>query len=129
MKEMSMKKAPLLVAIVVFILMIASRCGVTPVFNGNRTGNDKEFIMDYTVLNKTDSQEMKLNKDTIVNVEIENKSGRLDIVVTDENGENIYKGDNASSGKFSITIPKDGKYKFSVTGDKAKGSISFKVAQ
>ncbi len=44
-------------------------------------------------------------------------------------GEEIYRGDDASSGSFSLEIPKTGTYKFSVTGTNAKGSVSFKIAK
>lgn len=42
-------------------------------------------------------------------------------------GQELYRGDNASSGKFSLKIPKRGTYK--VAGSKAKGGVSFKVAE
>lgn len=97
-------------------------------FNGSRTSNDAQFIMKYSILNDTKTHEMKLKEGTIIDVVIENKSGRLDVLITDENGEKIYKGDDTLSGKFSIRILKTGTYKFVVTGKKAKGGVSFKVA-
>jgi hypothetical protein len=123
-----MKKLSLLILISVLTLLIASGCS-KQVFNGNRTSNDSQFVMDYTVLSRTETHNMKLEKDTVVNVVIENKSGRLDIVVADAGGREIYKSNNAISGNFSIQIPRSDTYKFSVTGNKAKGSVSFKVAK
>lgn len=96
------------------------------VFSVNRTGNT--FKLDYTNLNETKTHEMKLKEGTVIHVNIENKSGRVDILVADANGQEMYRGDNAASSKFSITTPKAGTYKFSVTGSKARGSTSFKVA-
>lgn len=49
--------------------------------------------------------------------------------MTNVDGQEIYRGDNASSGKFSLKIPKTGTYKFAVTGSKAKSGVSFKVAE
>ncbi len=118
----------LLIFMNVLILVIATSCN-KQVFNGNRTGNDEQFIMDYSVLNKTDSQEMELKEGTIIDVIIENESGRVDILVAEVDGEKIYRGDDASSSSFSLEIPKTGTYKFSVTGTNAKGNVSFKVAK
>lgn len=123
-----MKKFSILIVMIILILVLATSCK-KQVFNGNRTGNDEQFIMDYSVLNKTDSQEMDLEEGTIIDVVIEDESGRVDILVTEVDGEEIYRGDDASSGSFSLEIPKTGTYKFSVKGTNAKGSVSFKVAK
>lgn len=123
-----MKKFPLLMILSILILIIVSSCG-KQVFNGNRTSNDEQFIMDYSVLNKTETHKMKLKQGSIINVSIENKSGRVDILVANAEGKEIYRGDNADSSKFSLEIPKTDTYKFSVTGNKAKGGVSFKIAE
>lgn len=107
------------------ILIITTSCR-SQVFNRNRTNN--QLILEYSILNRTESHSMELKEQTIVNVIIENTSGRVDILVADATGQEIYRGDNATSGKFSLKIPKTDTYRFSVTGKKAKGSVSFKVA-
>lgn len=122
-----MRKSLFLIILNMLIFVAAIGCS-RQVFNGNRTGNDKQFIMDYTVLNKTELHEIRLKEGDKIDVIIENKSGRIDILVTDTEGKEIYRGDNASSGKFSLKIQKTDTYKFSVAGSKAKGSVSFKVA-
>lgn len=126
---MSLLKKPLIVTLLIFFILIITGCGNEPVFNGSRTSNDVQFIMDYSILNDTMTHEMKLKEGTNVNVIIENESGRLDILVKNVDGQEIYRGDNASSGEFSLKIPKTGSYQFSVTGSKAKGGVSFKVAE
>lgn len=70
-----------------------------------------------------------LEKGTSIDVKIEDKSGRVDIRVTDSKDKEIYRGDDASSGSFSLEIPETGTYKFTVTGKKAKGSVSFMAAE
>jgi len=122
-----MKKFSLLIILSMLILITAAGCS-EPVFNGNRTSNDVQFIMDYSILSRAETHEMKLKEGATINVIIKNNSGRVDILVADTNGKEIYKGDNAASGNFSLKIPKTDTYKFSVTGSKAKGSVSFKVA-
>lgn len=121
-----MKKFSLLIILSMFILIIAAGCS-KPAFNGNRTSNNVQFIVDYSVLNRAETHEMKLKDGANINVIIENKSGRVDILVADANGKEIYRGDNAASGKFSLKIPKADTYKFSIAGSDAKGSVSFIV--
>jgi hypothetical protein len=53
----------------------------------------------------------------------------LDILVEDINGEVIYKGNNVSTGEFSIVIPKTNNYIITVSGKKAIGSVAFKVVE
>jgi len=110
----------------VLILLITTGCR-KQVFSGSITGNEKLLLMDYSILNSTKTHDIKLEKGEIINVVIENKSGNLDILVSDSNEEKLYKADNATSGKFSFKIPKTDTYKFSITGSNAKGSVSFKV--
>ena len=120
------KKSYLLTILILFMIFISIGCN-KQAFVGNSTSNASKFVMDYSILNCTKTHEMKLEKGAKINAVIESQSGSIDILVTDEDGKEIYKGDNASSGKFALNIPKTGTYKFSVTGSKAKGSVSFKV--
>lgn len=121
-----LKKISIAVILSALALMIFAGCEKRT-FNGSSTGNDEEFIIDYSIMNCTKTNEMKLKEGTKVNVVIENKSGKLDILITNSNGEKIYKGDNVSSSKFSIEILKEDTYKVSVTGENAKGNVSFKA--
>lgn len=122
------KKIFLLILLSLFIVVFTAGCG-KQTFNGNRTSNDTQFIMDYTILNKTVTHEMKLEEGAIINVSIVNESGILKILVADTEGQEIYRGDKADTSEFKLEIQKAGTYKFTVTGSKAKGSISFKVAE
>jgi hypothetical protein len=123
-----MKKLFLSMILSVLLMLVIFTACSKQVFDGSCTGNDEQFVVDYSVLNCTKTHEIKLEKGATINVIVESKSGRVDILVVDENGEEIYKGDNASSGKFLIDILKTGLYKFSVTGSNAKGSVNFRVA-
>ena len=42
-------------------------------FNGSRTGNDSQFLMEYTIFNTTDSQLLELKKGDKIHGEIERK--------------------------------------------------------
>jgi hypothetical protein len=121
-----MKKISLIIlSILVFSIFIG--CS-RPSFNGSRTSNNKQFLMEYSVLNTTETSEMELKEGTIIDAEVESKGGRVNILVESINGGKIYTGENVGTGKFSLKIKKSDTYKFTVTGDNAKGSISFKVA-
>jgi hypothetical protein len=123
-----MKKLTSLLLIGALLLTLFTACG-KQIFDGSRTGNDKQFIMDYKVLNKTETHEMKLDKGAKVDVAIKNTSGRLDVFVESADGKEIYKGNDIESGQFTLEIKDAGNYKFIVTGSKAKGSVSFKVRE
>lgn len=122
-----MKKLSILMILSMLILVIATGCS-KQVFDGNRTSNDAQFVMEYSILNCTKTHEIKLEKGAIINVIIESNSGRVDILVEEVNGEEIYKGANATSNEFSLNVDKTGTYMFTVTGNNAKGSVSFKIA-
>lgn len=107
-----------------FFIVTLTACG-GPKFNGNRTGNESQLIMDYSVFTGTDYQLLELEKGDEIAVEIVSDSGRIDLEVKIEDKEPIYTGSDASTGSFKLTIPESGTYKCSVTGEKAKGSVSF----
>ncbi len=116
--------------LIISALLIAALAGCQEqVFDGSKTGNDKQFILDYSVLNRTMTHEMELKQGMVIDVNIENRSGRVDILITDANGESIYRGDNASSCSFSIEAQEAGTYHFTVTGSNAKGGIRFVVKE
>lgn len=114
--------------IVILLMFLFSACSITKFnstkFNGNRTGNDSQLIMDYRVLNVEDSQILDLKKGDIVDFKIISESGRVDIILQKEGEAHIYKGVDIPTSSFSVDIPEDGKYKVSVTGKNAKGNVS-----
>lgn len=108
-----------------FFILLLSGC-IEPSFNGSRTGNKDQFIMEYSIMNTEDSQILTLEKDDIVDVQIVSDAGQLSITLQKDDEKPIYKDDNISSTQsFQIIIKESGKYKLIVKGDRAKGSISF----
>jgi hypothetical protein len=120
-----MKKTTLLISQLLFVLLFAACAAQT--FDGSKTGNDTQFITSYRLLNTTLTHEMELSSGDVVAVGIVSDSGRVDVLVADEDGGVIYQGDDAPSSSFKLEIAKDGKYTFSVTGKKARGGVSFAV--
>lgn len=115
-----------IIIISALIFIIISGCQ-NQVFEGNILSDRTEFVLDYSYLNMTQTHEMFLAQGKIIDVNIENNSGSLDIIIEDVSGEEIYRGNDVDSCKFSIEIPYMGTNKFSVIGHKAAGNVSFKV--
>jgi len=114
----------------IYIIILSCLTGcVKSKFDGSRTSNDVQFIMEYSVFNDIEYHEMNLEKDDVIEVKIENESGRIDIIIADFEGNEIYRGNDALTGEFKITITESNTYKFSVSGKDAKGSVSFKVVE
>ncbi len=108
--------------ILVFTL---TACGTD--FDGSRTGNDSEFIMNYKILNKTDSQDLIVAKGDTIHAEIIVESGSLSFKIQKDDGlVPVYEGKDVSfSDEFDVEIEESGTYIVTVTGKKAKGSVSF----
>lgn len=120
-----MKAAKVLALICALVFSLAG-CQSTA-FDGSRVGDDVQFVLEYKVLNGRQTHEMALEQGERLHVQIEHKSGRLDISVTGPDGKEIYRGNDADTGAFYLEIQQTGEYGFSVTGAKAKGSVSFVV--
>lgn len=110
-----------------FILVLSlTACGAD--FDGSRTGNNNEFMMDYKVFNKTDSQDLIVEKGDTIHAEIIVEGGSLSFRIQREDEVPVYEGEDVSfSDEFDIDIEESGTYTVSVTGEKAKGSVSFTV--
>ncbi len=94
-------------------------------FNGSRTGSDSELVMEYSMFNTTDSQLLTLEKDDVIDVEIVNDSGKLDVVIQEDDKNPVFEGNNLKTSTFQVKVNESGTYKITVTGKKAKGSVSF----
>lgn len=108
----------------ILILTISFTACTSTKFNGSRTGNKNQLIMDYKVLNTTDLQELELEKGDIVNFEVVSTEGSVDILLQKGNEEPIYKNTKIPTSAFQVEIEDSGMYTVSITGKKAKGSVS-----
>ena len=98
-------------------------------FDGSRMGNDGEFIMDYKILDTTDSQNLIVAEGDTIHAEIIVESGSLSFKIQkDDSLVPVYEGKDVSfSDEFDVEIEESGTYIVTVTGKKAKGSVSFMV--
>ncbi len=120
-----MKKALLIVSMLAITIFL-SACGTD--FDGSRIGNDNEFIMQYSVLNTTDMQELTVETGDTIHVNLVVKKGSLSIKIQKDGEEPIYEDNGISaSNEFDVEIDESGTYTVEVTGKKAKGSVSFIV--
>lgn len=114
--------------IVCTLALMASFTGCDTKFDGSRTGNDSEFIMEYSVLNKTDTQDLIAKSGDTIGGKITVHKGSLSIKIQKDEEEPIYENNGISeSTEFDVEIDESGTYTVSVTGEKTKGSVSFTV--
>ena len=117
-----------MLSILCAIMIIVSLTACSSDFDGSRTGNDNEFSMEYKVLNKTDSQDLKLQNGDKINAKIIIDGGTLAIKIQKDDEEPIYESDGISaSNEFEVEVEESGIYTITVTGKKAKGSVNFNV--
>ena len=120
-----MKKVFSVVVIALFSFLLVS-CSST--FDGSRTGNDSEFIMDYKVFNTTDTQDLTVEAGDMIHAKIVMEGGQLSFKIQkDEDAPICESVDSSSSDEFDVEIEDSGTYTVTVTGAKAKGSVSFTV--
>ena len=81
--------------------------------------------MEYRILDKEESAEMKLTEGDQIQVHISHTTGNVDVIVGQNGEEPIYKGTAQENADFILTIPKTGSYQISATGHRAKGESSF----
>lgn len=103
----------------------ATACKGNVKFDGERTGNDSEFILEYEMFNGSDSQDLKLQKGDSLEVEVVNDGGTLNMdIVKKDDGETLYEGENLRTSSFEIKATEDGIYEVSVEGEKAVGEVT-----
>ena len=120
-----MKATIYLSAALLVMCFLLTGCGQTNTFAGTRSSNETEFRMEYSILDKEESAEMKLAEGDQLQVSISHTVGNVDVIVGQNGEEPIYKGTGQENTDFILTIPKTGCYIISVTGHRAKGKVSF----
>jgi len=119
------QKITILSAIMLVICLLLTGCGGNSTFDGSRTSDDIGFRMEYSILDKEESAEMKLTEGDQIQVHISHITGNVDVIVGENGEEPIYKGTEQENADFILTVLKTGCYHISVTGHRAKGEVSF----
>ena len=121
-----MLKSSALIGLAAVVFSFFSGCSGEAIdFDGSRTSNESEFILDFNILNISVTHHMELQENDIIDVIIRRDKGELDLSVTGKEGQPIYQGDHASSGEFSLEITRGDTYEFEVAGYEASGFVSF----
>lgn len=96
----------------------------TASFNGSRTGNESQLILDFKLLNTTDSQNLELSAGDMLKFEVVAESGSIDIRLQEASGGKVlYEGTDIPTSIFQSSIEESGSYTVFVTGRKASGSV------
>lgn len=91
-----------------------------------RVDNDC-FSMGFYPLNSSETEVFELQKDNVIDVSLVVVKGSLDIDIGQEGKDPIYEGHCVELDSFQVTVPEDGTYFITVSGQKAEGSISFQI--
>lgn len=94
-------------------------------FNGNITSDSDSFYMDYSVFNRQEDAFINLSDKDKLQVEIAQTEGNIDVTIGMDGEEPIYQGNALTEISFTLNINKKGRYRISVTGNNAKGYVSF----
>lgn len=111
--------------LVICVCVILTGCGSGSVFDGNKVSYADSFYMDYSILNQQEDTVMELLSGDELQVEIAQTKGSVDVMIGMDGEEPIYEGNGLTEISFTLNIRKTGDYHISVTGNKAKGYVSF----
>ena len=118
-------KTIILFTILLAACLLLSGCGRKSTFDGSRALDETGFRMEYSILDKEESAELRLTAGDQIQVHISHTAGNVDVIVGQKGEDPIYKGTEQENADFILTIPKTGCYHISVTGHRAKGELSF----
>ena len=111
---------------VIFLITSLTACSLD--FNGSRTGNDNQLIMEYTAFNTTDSQDLVVEAGDTIHTEIVIEDGQLSYKIQKNDDEPIAESEGIFfSTDFDVGIEESGTYTVTVTGEKTMGSVKFVV--
>lgn len=97
------------------------------VFIGTSTKTTDCYILQFEKMNQTDSHDLLLEKNDVLDVEYSIDKGKMDFTIEKENEKPIYKGNDIAGGKFEVIVPEAGAYKITVKAKNASGMIMIKT--
>ena len=110
------------------MLLIISLSACSSDFDGSRTGNDTQLIMEYTAFNTTDTQDFVVEAGDIIHAEIVVEDGHLSYKIQKDDEEPIAESEGIFfSVEYDFDVEESGTYTVTVTGENAKGSVKFVV--
>ena len=119
------RKKLLTLVILAATAAVLTGCAAQNAFEGTMATDTNGFSMEYTILDREMTSELKLDEGDGLRVELSHDSGRVDITVGQEGRDPVYSGRDQANAAFEIIITEGGTYRVSVTGHRARGRISF----
>ena len=107
------------------MLFLLTSCGTGSVFDGSRVSDAFGFRMEYSILNREESAGLNLTEGDRLQVSLSHTEGTVDMTVSMEGQEPIYRGNGQQNAEFVLEIAETGNYHISVSGHQAKGNIAF----
>ena len=117
-----------LTSLIVAICLALTGCSFyQPTYNGSMIANKTQFVLEYSVMNTTESHTLKLTEGDMIETEIIRDEGEVSVVIGQSGQKPIYQGNQLSTSTFQLVIEESGTYQIKVTGKKARGSVNFMV--
>ena len=107
------------------ILFMLSGCHTDSVFDGSRVSKASEFQIDYSVLDREETEDLVLYARDQLHITLSHTKGYVDVTVGMEGKEPIYRGNGQQNADFVLEIAETGNYHISVSRHQARGNISF----
>ena len=99
-------------------------------YSGSREGTEQSLVLNYDIFNGDDFQLLELEAGDVLEADIFNQSGTLDVSLVDDTERYpVYEADGLFQTRLSIDIPESGIYELWVCGNSARGRASFQLAQ
>lgn len=99
-------------------------------YEGARLGNQSSLVLDYTLFNSTQWQDLTLKAGDVLEGRVVSKEGSVSAyILADEDGDILFEESDLQTGTFTVEIPEDGIYEVCVTGRQAVGSFRIKRAE
>lgn len=119
------------ICVLMTALAIGSAClfcrrdGIDRVFDGSRVANPDGFRLDFSYMNRSDSQTLELAPGDTLEVAYEIREGRVDVTIGLSGQAPIYRGNDVQTGAFELPVEEAGAYVISVNAGKASGRLEF----
>lgn len=110
----------LMMAVIVEISACAvSKGGIVILENGEGTG----FTMNFSDWSTKNKCELSLDKDDVLQFEIELDEGKIDLSVNGKKGSEPYTGNIHKSGLFTVKVSEKDTYEIRIKGRNATGKV------
>lgn len=85
------------------------------------------YFMTFYPLNGSESEDFELKSGDSVDVRVVRNGGRVGLEIRRVDGEPAYVGSDVPTGTFSVRVPEDGVYRFTILGEDADGSVLLEI--